>query len=219
MEIVTDIIRALEAKAGQVTSGFTHYIAFRSYPTVLVMTCYGVALERAGRLDVLRKLLNISVKREYREPQRLVDCRFLWSWPDASSDETWRPILDKGRHVAPLSEHLLDLVKQWGSGRFLTLTHDVPFIFERYEMLASLTHFEQHPLDDVRQSLSQRDDFVFMPVGRSGWHEETSKQIFSDFESAEGKETLKKAGYLKDGDERLGLFRKNFYAVARRMRW
>ncbi|MDX8467702.1 SIR2 family protein [Mesorhizobium sp. VK23B] len=218
-ELVLDTLKSLEAHAATITTGNTHYIAFRSYPTVLTITCYGVGLVRAGRFAVLHRLLNATLKREHKEPARICDSLFLWAWEGGSSDGVWRAVLNKPNHLAPLSEHLFNTVQRWGGGRFLTLTADASLVFERYEVLASLTHFEQHPLSDAQQALSQENNFIFMPVGRSGWNSKNSEQIFAELESPETKAVFAKAGFAKDGDARLSLFKKNFFAIARRMRW
>ena len=216
--LVVDVLKSLNAHAAAITSGNTSYLGFRSYPVVLVMTFYGVALTRAGRLATLHRLLISSLKREHQEPRRLCDSMFLWAWEDGGADEIWRQIDGLDRHLAPLSEHLFHLLKEWSPSRFLPLTSDISLVYERFEILASLANFEQHDLEFAQKALSEKDNFIFMPVGRSGWNGESRKQLFAELADAETKLSILKAGFGKGSDECLNLFQKNFSEIARRMR-
>lgn len=217
ISLVLDVIRSLYARADNVGSGITAYLNIRSYPAVLVFTAYGLGLTRAERWGALHTLFDSVLLREHREPVRFVEALFLWAWKGQEND-SWHHIEGLEKHKTPLSDHLLTLFSEWGK-RFIGLVPDFVLVFERFEILGSLAHFERNGKADAQQELATQQGRVWMPVGRAGWDSSNADRIIAELESERMKVELLQAGFAKGDSELIGLFVRNFKRIASRMQW
>lgn len=217
--LVLDILQSVYADAEKVGGGLTVYLNLRSYPAVLIFTSYGLGLTRAKRWPTLHKLFDAIIAREHRESRRAVETLFLWAWKGTESD-VWKQIEGLDRRKTPLSDHLLEIFKEWARS-FIGVLADFELMFERYELLGSLAHFERNAKGDLQAELATQDrnDFAWMPVGRVGWHESNAEKLLSELQADGTREVLLKAGFAKGDPELLQLFQQNFKRVAGRMRW
>ncbi len=200
LSAVQDIIRALWVNAEKERSGSVLWINLRSYPAILVFTAYGLGLVRSQRWDILHKLFSTLATFEHGEPSRFVDFMFLWSWAGGEKDY-WRMIDGLNDRKTPLSDHLLTLFTDWGES-YIGVTPDFEYLFEYYEVLGSLTYLETTPMDHFDEVLAQpgRNNHVWTPVGRSGWHSSVRNRILQGIQSGETQAGLLEAGYA-NGDE------------------
>lgn len=217
--LVLDIIRSLYAHAEKVGGGLVAYLNLRSYPAVLIFTAYGLGMTRAERWSGLYRLLSSVIGPHYNEPVRAVEALFLSAWKGTEGD-VWKQIERLEMHRTPLSEHLLGLFMEWGK-RFIGLAPDFELIFERFEILGSLAHVEQNAKAVVQQALAgePRDGWVFMPVGRSGWHRSNADKLVSELRAEPMKAALTQAGFARRDSEYIDVFIENFRRMAARSRW
>lgn len=94
-------------------------------------------------------------------------------------------------------------------------------LFERFEVLGSLAHFEGNSKSETHKTLASpdRQSRVWVPVGRSGWHEGTAAKLISELQSESEKANLLKAGFAKGDAEFMDLFITNFRRIASYMSW
>ncbi|WP_339426524.1 SIR2 family protein [Pseudomonas proteolytica] len=219
LPLVLEVIRSLHATAERVGDGFAGYLGLRSYPSLLIFTAYGLGLTRAGRWGTLHKLFTSKIHQKYGEPTKIVETLFLWAWKGETSDQ-WKHIEGYTRLKTPLSDHLLTLFLGW-SKSFMGLLSDFELIFERFEILASLAYFEKEDKDSVHSSLAYnpQDGAIWMPVGRSAWHSSYAARIIAEFEAEPLKSLLVQSGFAQNDPVFLGLYFKNFKALAARIHW
>ncbi|ADP70694.1 hypothetical protein Rvan_1438 [Rhodomicrobium vannielii ATCC 17100] len=217
--LLLDIIQTLYDQAEKIGGGITSYLNLRSYPAVLVFTAYGLGLTRARRWRILYRLFNAVIGRRDRDPQRTVETLFLHTWKGTAHD-AWKQIEGLEKRKTPLSDHLLELFSDW-SKRFVGVTPDFEIVFEQFELLASLAHLERNEKSVVQQELAngRQDSFLWMPVGRLGWHERSMDKILSEVEQEPLKTELSKAGFGKGDPEFIDVFSANFKRIAARMTW
>ena len=219
LSLVLDIIRSLYAQAEKIGNGLTYYLNIRSYPAVLIFTAYGLGLTRAGRWRALHQLFDFVVDRQHREPKRAVETLFLAGWKGTEQD-AWKQIEGLERLRTPLSDHLLALFSDWGK-RFAGLTPDFELVFERFEMLGSLAHFEGYDKADIQRQLAAdaRNGWAWVPLGRTSWHTANQAILVPEIQSASMKAVLIQAGFAQGDPELYDLFVPTFGRLAARMRW
>lgn len=205
LPIVLDIVRGICRHADNNRGGLVPLLKVRSYPAVLVFTAYGLALTRAERWKDLRRFLTSEVWFDGKDqPTWVVEHLFLWAW-SGGDPELWKSILGNRLHT-PLSEHLLSIFRDW-SKPFMGLTPDYELLFDRFELLASLTCFDRKPIEQAREELKSRNlAFVSMPVGRISWNTASHKKLSSELRSDPTRKTSLEAGFGKNNPERVELF-------------
>lgn len=219
LPLALDVIRTLYTQAGKIRSGLSPFVNARSYPAVLTFTAYGLGLTRTRRLDVLHNLFSATVERQHTTPRRLIEALFLFGW-EGQENDAWKQIEGLEKRHTPLSDHLLSLFSEW-SKRFTGLAPDFEQIFERFEILGSLSHLEGSEKLDIQQRLSNnpQNGWTWMPVGRSGWRRSSTDNLLAEIQGEPMASALIRAGFAKGDPEFLGLFIQNFRCIAAQMRW
>lgn len=219
LPLVMDVVRSLYAHAEKSGGGLTLFLNLRSYPAVLVFTAYGLGLTRAGRWSALHRFFGSVIHREHRQPARAIEALFLWAWKGTEND-AWKQIEGLDKRKTPLSDHLLTIFSEW-SKTFIGLAPDFELIFERFELLGSLAHFERNDKTSVQQKLvgEPHNGSAWMPVGRVVWREENADRLVSEIQAEPTRGALTQAGFAKGDPEFIDLFVQNFRRMAGRMRW
>jgi NAD-dependent SIR2 family protein deacetylase len=218
---VAETIRAIVAKANKDGSGLSIWLALRTYPAVLLLTVYGLGLVQAQRWKTLHELFSLPMPREHRDPKRLVDNLFLWTWK-GFNDDTWNNIEGfsdgKTRRKTPFSDHLLNVFLDWGKV-FAGVSVDFELLFDRFEALGALAHLEENSEDALKDTLSKDNAKVRMSVGRLGWRTEGLRSIEHEFQSTQTRADLLKSGFALGRESYLDLFLTNLGRVAEWMEW
>jgi hypothetical protein len=219
--LILDVIRGIYYQAERPAGGLTVFLNLRSYPAVLVFTAYALGLTKAKRWSTLRGLLMATLTSEGREPKRLVSTLFLWAW--AGGDKAvWQALEGLNDRKTPLSDHLLEVMAQWQKS-FVGVDANFELLFERFEMLASLVHFEENDEaqleGEMESAQHRRDVLAWMPMGRAGWHSSSARTLLQELEEEGFVLELLHAGYAKDSRRFLELYALNFKLYAGRMSW
>jgi hypothetical protein len=218
-QMVLDMVGTLYSQAGKIQNGLSSWLMLRTYPAVLVLTAYGLGLTRAQHWNALHRFLSEPIAHEHQEKIRLVDRLFLWCW-DGAEERHWQLLEGLERHKTPFSDHLLELFTDWGKS-FSSLEPDFEMMFERYEVLGSLIHFEGN--DEARleagMAAASREPLTWMPLGRVGWHGKNLGKITEELKSEPIKQALLRDGYAKGKPRVLELFIENINRLASRMSW
>lgn len=219
LPLVLDMIRTLHAHAEKVSGGLAVWLSLRSYPAVLIFTAYGLGLARAQRWAALHMLFSAPIARQHREPERIVDLLFLWTWAGTEND-LWKQMDGLDKRKTPLSDHLLVLIGEW-SKSFASLSPDFELTFERFEALGSLAHLECNEEAALEQAAigAGHDVLAWMPVGRIGWHSSNLEKLVQELQSDATRAALVGAGFARRSPRFLELFVENLRRFARRMRW
>ena len=163
--------------------------------------------------------MRTKLSRLHSEPSTFVEALFLWAWAGGDND-VWRGIEGFEQRRTALSDHLLSVFLRWGR-RFQGQTPDDELIFERFEVLASLAHFERNDPTEVLASIqaNPQQGWAWMPVGRSGWHGATASKLIAELESPQMFGALMAAGFGSGQANFIEAFILNFRGIAGRMRW
>jgi len=219
-DLVVDVLRSLYHHAGKVVSGLVVFINLRSYPAVLILTAYGIGLTKANRWRTLHQLFSATLALEHSEPRRVISTLFLGLW--TGDDRLWQNLEGLERHWTPLSDHLLEIMTQWGKS-FVGVDGDFELLFERFEMMGALAAFEENDearLEEAAKSTSAGNNMLaWMPIGRSGWHTSSARALLQELQDDAFALELIAAGYAKNSRRFLELFIQNFMSCASRMRW
>jgi SIR2-like protein len=214
--LILDIVRSLHRAAQKFRSGINFYLSIRLYSAVLIFTAYGLGLVRAQRWQLLHELFVSSIDMEYQEPKKTVEVLLPTSW-DGGGRDVWNQ-LEKQNLKTPLSDHLLKVFTAWGSS-FATLTPDFELLFEQYEILGAFAYLETNSKEELDDALKTNNDYIWMPLGRSGWHESNSDKILTGIQNNPAKAELVKAGFAKGSLDLFDSYVANFRRIALRMRW
>jgi hypothetical protein len=212
-----DILRGLHRHAQKQNAGLTHYIHMRLYPAVLVFVAYGLGLARAERWQALHQLFSANIDIEYRaESVRALEVFFPHCWSGGERD-IWNQF-EKQNLRTPFSDHLHRLFAEWASS-FATLTPDFELLFERFEMLGALAYLDSSTKENIQQTLVNRQEFLWTPLGRSLWHERNRVRILAEILKEPVKSQLVGAGFAGGNGELLNLYVESYNRMCSRVRW
>jgi len=215
--IVRDLVQSLWTDAEENRGGLTAYIGLRSYPAVLIFTAYGISLVRAERWGALHAFLRSPLNRRHDKPSTFVETLYLWAW-SGGSNEVWRLFEGLENRKTALSDHLFDVMSAWAP-RFLERSTEVELVFERFEMLACLAHFEREDPAEVLGSFATNPQgWAWMPIGRSAWHGEMASRLLAELTSEPMSIALVSAGFCPK-PQTMEAFLKNYRALAARVGW
>lgn len=214
--LVLDAVRSILRHSEGQQSGLVVWLALRSYPAVLVFTCYGLGLLRGGRIKELHDFFRTSMAVRGQAAQPLVETLFLWAW--RGGDDTWKRLPGLDRRRTPLSDHLLDVTKDWASS--FVGPSNFEELFERFEALGSLAHLERNSEEALASSTAGGGQpMAWMPMGRIGWHSETLRTFVEELQTEEARAALLASGFARGSSSFLDLFLKNLGWFAGRMSW
>jgi hypothetical protein len=218
LPLVLDIINSLYRHSEKIGGGQVPYLNIRSYPAVLVFTAYGLGLTRSERWPALHHLFAATISRQYKEPRKVVEELFLFTWPGVEDKGWWHQIDRPEAQKTPLSDHLLGIFAEWGKS-FLGLSPDFELMFERFELLGSLAHLAQKKPTEVQAELNKDfpHNYVWMPVGRPGWHSQNREKLLAEIRSEPVKAALTKAGFAQRNPAFVGVFISNFERMVARL--
>lgn len=220
LSLVSDLVKSIYARANSVGSGLIAWLGLRSYPALLIATAYSIGLTRALRWHDLHSFLRQQISREEKEPVALADVLVPGSWRGNEND-LWRRLQGLENRKTALSDHLVALFANWGRS-FAGLTEDFELLFDRFEIIASLAHFERYTLAEVQEAKAHqrgRQQFEFALAGRFGWRRSSYSTVAQEFQSDAVRPKLLDAGFAHGAPDFLALFVENLAFVVSRISW
>jgi hypothetical protein len=215
-QIVLDIIATIVTQASTVRVGFSAYIHLQTYPAVIVFYAYGIGLTRAGRWTALHRLFDAKLRLGSREEECVVRTLFLGSW-EGGGDSAWHLLEGLEKHRTPLSDHLFGLFERWAP-RFAGLESDFRLLFDRFELLGSVSFFEENSKEEIKENLAAGRR-MRMPCGRAAWYGPNGDKLMTELSTEPMKSALEKAGFGRGDEEFIVLALRNFNLISRQMRW
>jgi len=205
---VLDIIQTQYAKADR-GGGIVALIGLRSYPSVLVFTAYALGLVRAGRWETLHRLFDARLVREDREGRRVIETLLGFAWK-GTTDDVWQRFEGMERRHTAFADLQVLLFAEW-SKSFLGLVPDFERLFERFELLGALAHFESQELAHVEAALAQTSmrPVVWVPFGRVSWDKRRGSLV-EELENPEYRTAICSAGFCGGNPAVIDLFLRNF---------
>jgi hypothetical protein len=221
LALVSDAIRAVVAKANKEGSGLSAWLGLRTYPAVLMLTAYALGLIRAERWKVFHDLFSLQIAREDRESKRVANYLFLGEW-NGSGNDVWNNIegftTKEGHRKTPLSDHLLDVFREWGSS-FIGITPDYDLLFDWFEALGGLVHLEENSEESLREQLSSAGGRVRMSIGRLAWRTEGFRLIEHELKSTQKRKDILSSGFAFGSEPYLDSYLENLRRLSSWMRW
>lgn len=219
--LVVDVLKRLCAHGAVIEHGSSTLNYLKTYPAVLIFSAYGLGLTRAERGKDLHGLFSAFIAyNQYNEPKRAVDHLFLTEW-EGGKDKIWQKLEGMEGRYPPLSDHLCDIFQNW-SRSFCDLISDFELLFERFELLGSLTHLERYNgVADLRAAMEADSPHLLagMPVGRVGWGGLRKTRLIAELNAKATRAALLNAGFAKGDGAFLDLSIKNFQQMPVLMRW
>lgn len=217
MAFIVEMIRSVFVHADKDWNGITTWLHLRSYPAVLIFTGYCLGLVRARQWQTLHAFLSHDITRQRGEPERMVDKLYLWTW-EGSNKQLWQVLEGLENHKTPESDHLLDVYQDWGSS-FAAGHHDFEYLFEMFEMLASITYVDNVTIEQFDQaSPDNGGKGVWCPLGRSGWHTGNFESIVREITADKLRNELIAAGFCNGDTAHLDKAIQNYASFSSRMR-
>lgn len=219
LPFILDILQSIVTNAEKRAGGLVVYVNLRTYPAVLIFSAYGLGLTRSCRWQQLHDLFSAEIAREEKESRRVVEKLALFAW-EGADNKLWQNLAGLDRRKTALSDHLHSVFAEW-SRSFVGITPDFEMFFERFEILSSLAHFERNDQGDIEAAFNKQPphNFVWMPVGRSGWNSRTRERLVEEIKTDTTEAELLKAGFAKGRQDFMDMWLNNLARISSRMRF
>lgn len=217
LRLVLDAVQGLYAEAHREQSGFTHWLALKDYPAMLVMIGYALGLTRANRLDVLHRLFSSTVINR-RERPSLVGYELSPFYLESGNGllAHWKTLEGQSSARTPLSNRLASLISCKWAPSFAGV-HDPELLYERFEFLNLLFFVQANGVNEEElNNRIQQNQFRNIAMGRLSWHSETISRFAQEYSISEFKEPLLAAGFAFGSESYLQRF---LEGLARLSRW
>ncbi|MCY3813535.1 MAG: SIR2 family protein [Gammaproteobacteria bacterium] len=155
---VLNAILAVFRSANEPQGGMSLWLELREYPSVLLVSAYGLSLVQARRWDVLHRLFNRRIERyQSPKPERLVDVLYAGWW---GADDHWKLLEGMENNRLALSNHLAELFSEWG-GETMGLLADFDRLYDTWEIVATVEFMGQYSQAELGTG-----ERPFVPLGR-----------------------------------------------------
>lgn len=186
--------------------GLVTLINLRTYPAVLLLYAYGLALLAARRYTDLLKFLSVTIVTERDNTTTVVSHLFLTSCAGGENN-AWKFLPGLEKRKTPLSDHLHDVFQSW-TGDYLFSSNGYTTLFEDCELLCSLAYISiGTSKEDLQQATSGATgrSFAWCPMGRVSWDGQTRRRIMEGWARPEAADELTKADFARGQPEYLKL--------------
>lgn len=215
--LVLDAIKGLYAEAHREQSGYTHWLALKDYPVMLIVLGYALGLTRANRLDVLYRLLSSTVINRREQPS-LVGYELSPFYLEASSGllTHWKTLEGQSNARTPLSNRLASHITCKWAPSFAGVQNP-ELLYERFELLNLLFFAQAHGVNEEElNNRIQQNKFRNIAMGRLSWHSETISRFTQEYSTPEFSAPLLAAGFAFGSESYLQKF---LEGLARFSRW
>ncbi|WP_236066215.1 SIR2 family protein [Pseudomonas palmensis] len=217
LRLVLDAVQGLYAEAHREQAGYTHWLALKDYPAMLVVLGYALGLTRANRLDVLHRLFSSTVINR-RERPSVVGYELSPFYLECGNGllERWKTLEGQSSARTPLSNRLASLISCKWAPSFAGV-HDPELLYERFEFMNLLFFVQENGVNEEQLNiLIQQSQFRNIAMGRLSWHSETISRFAQEYSIPEFKEPLLAAGFAFGSESYLQRF---LEGLARFSRW
>jgi hypothetical protein len=171
----------------------------RTYPAVLLLYGYGLALLKARRFRDLYRLFSFETTTTHGNATNIVRHLFLGAW-DGMLDDPWKLLPGLERQLTALSDHLHEIFEGWTEDYLFDRT-EFTRLFEEFELLASLAYItlsvDRKGLQDAFKGDSYGRRFAWVPMGRGGRDGQNRRPIIENWQRPERTNSLLEAGFAR----------------------
>nr|WP_259407053.1 SIR2 family protein [Pseudomonas sp. S07E 245] len=217
LRLVLDAVQGLYAEAHREQAGYTHWLALKDYPAMLVVLGYALGLTRANRLDVLHRLFSSTVINR-RERPSVVGYELSPFYLESGNGllAHWKTLEGQSSARTPLSNRLASLISCKWAPSFAGV-HDPELLYERFEFMNLLFFVQENGVNEEQLNiLIQQSQFRNIAMGRLSWHSETISRFAQEYSIPEFREPLLAAGFAFGSESYLQRF---LEGLARFNRW
>ncbi|MGL3214043.1 hypothetical protein [Bradyrhizobium sp. BR 1433] len=218
LRLVLDLL--IEFGVRESVGGLVILINLRTYPAVLLLYAYGLALLAARRYTDLFKLLSATIVTERDNTSTVVNHLFLTAWAGGENN-SWKLLPGLEQRKTPLGDHLHDIFQPW-TGDYLYSSNGYTALFEEFELLCSLAYISigtsKEDLQQVTSGTAGRS-FAWCPMGRVSWDGQTRRRIMERWTLPEAANELTRAGFARGEPEYLKLAMGSLNNFAGRLSW
>lgn len=198
-------------------SGFNFLVNLRTYPAVLLLYAYGIALLKAHRFTDLFKLFSESINVGRRDYVPTVASHLLLSRWEGAEHDPWNLLYGKEQRRAALSDYLHGVFENW-TVDYLFTNGEFTTLFVQFELLGTLAYIGQANDKSMLQAALKAQSYVRAPMGRAVWDGRTARSILDSWKG-ELKPVLLQAGFARGDQEYLALAIESIVHLASNMRW
>ncbi|WP_065614954.1 SIR2 family protein [Pseudomonas moraviensis] len=215
LNLVLDAIKGLYVEAQREQSGYTHWLALKSYPAALIMYGYGMGLTRAGRLADLYKLLGSALVNKRETPSVMGETLSPFYVEDGTGlIQHWRGFEGQSNAKTPMSNRLASVLTARWAQNFAGV-HDPVLLYERFEFLCLLRFAQERGVDEgVLNDMVGKNQFRHIAMGRLSWNSETIKRFAHEYSTDEYKAPLLAAGFALGSQSYLKRFLEGLLRVS-----
>ncbi|ENB9666106.1 MULTISPECIES: SIR2 family protein [Pseudomonas] len=217
LSLVLDAVKGLYAEAHREQSGYTHWLALKDYPVMLIVLGYALGLTRANRLDVLFRLLSSTVI-NHREQPSLVGYELSPFYLEAGNGllTHWKTLEGQSNARTPLSNRLASHISCKWAPSFAGVQNP-ELLYERFEFLNLLYFVQANGVNEEElNNRIQQNQFRNIAMGRLSWHSETISRFSQEYSTPEFSAPLLAAGFAFGSESYLQKF---LEGLARFSRW
>jgi len=204
LDSMTEAIKFLYFTAHQSRRGSFYWQGLMNYPAALVFYGYGLGLTRAGRWDVLHRLLTTPLVHEsYAEHVGAILTPFFI---ESDCTSAWRELPGQSESETPLCNRLLEvLMPKWVAA--FAGVREAETIYEHFEMACVLAHqgFAEVTQAELRERLNT-GNFHYLVSGRIRWNAPSRKRLVTALSLDEYATPLLAAGFAQGNREHLATF-------------
>lgn len=203
-DAMIDAIKSLYFLAQHYRGGSFYWQGVMNYPAALVFYGYGLGLTRAGRWDVLHKLLNTPLVHDsYAERIGAILAPFFI---ESDCSKGWDELPRTSECNTPLCNRLLEvLMPRWVAD--FAGVQESQAIYEYFEFACLLTHISVAEVS--RAEMKERlktGNFHYLVSGRIKWNDQSRKRIATGLSLEEYAAPLLRAGFAHGDKEYLDTF-------------
>ena len=204
IDSILEAIKSLYFLAQHYRGGSFYWQGVMSYPAALVFYGYGLGLTRAGRWDVLYKLLNTPLVHDgYAERIGAILAPFFI---ESDCSKGWDELPGQSECNTPLCSRVLEvLMPKWAAD--FAGVRESQAIYDYFEIACLLTHISVAEVS--RAEMKERlktGNFHYLVSGRIKWNEQSRKRIATGLSLEEYGAPLLRAGFAQGDKEYLDTF-------------
>lgn len=216
--VASDVLRDLCKPNSR--EGLTVWINLSVYPAVLTLHAYGLGALHAGRYKTLFNWLTTDIPTRRGDERIATQRLFLSAW-EGGENKLWQRYPEMDKRKTALSDHIFGFFNRFARDYGIS-DGEFEYRFELYELLASLTYlsinFASEDLEQAQQAKAM-PNFVWVPMGRIGWHSENGERALVELSREDMRDRLLKAGFAHGSAEFYDLSLENFRRIMSHMAW
>lgn len=204
LDSMIEAIKSIYFTAHRCRKGSFYWEGLVNYAAALVFYGYGLGLTRAGRWDVLHRLLNAPLVHDsYTERVGAILTPFFI---ESDCTNAWKELPGQSESETPLCNRLMEVLLPNWTATFAGV-REAETIYEHFEMACVLAHagFAEVTRAELKDRL-KTGNFHYLVSGRMKWHAPSRKRLATTLSLDEHATPLLAGGFVEGDQEYLAAF-------------